>query len=173
MGLHRRTLFAAAVLLGGLLVPPAHASDQYAGFGCGMTAQGDGNFVATVTGGPWTVANDEGGTVSDVTITCTIQVNNPYHGGGGPSVTNTTSGNVGVVAGTTTFTAGPADSVYMCTMVEWTSPKGHTVLVLDEGGGLRTTLGDPVTCGFAFICAATGIFCTLAPTFHTGATTRD
>jgi hypothetical protein len=106
----------------------------YTGFTCGFTSDNDDTGVINndpkkqigeVDGGPWVVdpdpADPAGNQVTSVTITCTIQVNNPNQGGGGVSRTSTTSGNVGVLADTISYFAQPTDSIYLCSVISWTS----------------------------------------------------
>jgi hypothetical protein len=115
---------------------------SFTGFGCGFASDNDDTGVinndpkkqtGAFEAGPWAVYDQEDPSnfVTDVTITCTVQVNNPNQGGGGVSRSNITSGNVGVLADTISYYAQPTDTVYVCTRVEWNSPKGHEVVESD------------------------------------------
>ncbi len=142
--MHRRTLRAMLVVAVGLsLAPPAHAVDDAAGFTCGFTSTNDptGQIIqdpntqtGEVDGGPWAVVNETGGTISAVTVTCIFKINYGINDNTNiaASRTATTSGNVGVLLDTITYTALPGDDVYLCTHFHWSGSKGGGWVYIDD-----------------------------------------
>ncbi len=154
-----RPLALAGVAAAVLAVPPTHAIDTWGGLICGMTTSNvfspkPNRQFGEIDGGPWTVINLSGGTVFDVTITCTVQLNDGTHGAGGTARGATTDGNVGLLLDTITYQAEPDDTVYLCTQISWNSSKGHVVMDIDGDGDSSNGIG----CAEAFpvIVSTTG-----------------
>jgi len=118
------------------------ASESYSGFICIWNGGNEASVQdptleqGPITAGPWIVTPSDPttNTVSNVTMTCIMQDQfGQEFGTGGQlaSRTNITSGNVGILADVMTFHRTPLTPTYLCTVVEWNSTKGHTVIVDD------------------------------------------
>ncbi len=142
----RRNLLCAtiAAALAVLVTPSAQAwTDAWAGSACDMASTNDrtgqliqdpNTWTGEIHGGPVAVVNETGGTIRDVSVTCTVKINygiNDYTNVAA-SRSSTTSGNVGVLADTITYTALPGDDVYLCTDIHWCGSKGCTWIYLDD-----------------------------------------
>ncbi len=129
----------AAVALATAIAPAAHAADIFAGRSCGMFALHDPaepspvRYRAGLKGGPVLIGNASGGTVSRTTMTCSIQLNATQHGSNAAgALTGETTHNVAVVAGMVTVDIGGiGQNVFVCTRLEWTSPKGTSTYLFD------------------------------------------
>jgi hypothetical protein len=155
----------AAAALAAAIAPAAHAEDLLDGFTCGFVSStddtglvfNDGRQHGEVDGGPMTVVNSAGGTVSDVTTTCWIQLNNATPCAvvdrtncaslGQPTGvrSSTVTGPVGLLVDTLDYAASLAtDDVYLCTRFSWNSSKGGGTFTWDDDD---VTAGDQ--CGLA------------------------
>jgi hypothetical protein len=119
----------------------AHAEDVGSGLSCGLTSTGTVfQFQSgVVTGGPWTMRNTALGSISQVTVTCRIQINNAAFGGTGPVVNGSAFGPVAAAEGTVAFQVPFDANVYLCTTISWDSAKGGGAVNLDFDPG---TVGD-------------------------------
>ena len=136
-----RVLLAAATLPF-LTTAPAQAEDVYVGLKCGMLtttdptgliSQDPNTYTGVVHGGPIAVVNTAGGTVTSVTITCSVQINCAPHGCNVVARRSATcSGNACVLVDTIQYNASPGDSVYLCTEIAWTSTKGGGSVQFDK-----------------------------------------
>jgi hypothetical protein len=148
---------AAASALAAAIAPAAHAEDLADGFTCGFVSTtddtgvvfNDGRQHGEVDGGPMTIVNSAGGTVSSVTVTCWIQLNNATPDedlAAGPVGirSSTLTGNVGLLVDTLDYAAALTDDVYLCTYIHWTSSKGGGWFYFDTDD-----LTAGVQCGLA------------------------
>jgi hypothetical protein len=155
-----RIPLTCALLLGATLSTPAYAVDESSGLGCSLSATtvlGEPNvYSGVVAAGPVFVANADGA-VAHITITCTVQINNATHGGGGVSGSGTQYGNVGAMSSNIAFTAGADDEVYLCTRIDWLSVKGADSRLLDEDAS------SAVGCGLVVVC---DVVCERSPSVY-------
>jgi hypothetical protein len=138
-----RALPLAVFAAGSVLAPAAHAVDRGAGLSCGLFTTGRTHQQGIVTGGPFVVANEIGGEVTSVTVTCDVQINVATYGSPVSSATTTLNGNVGLVESTVSFDADFRDNVWICTTVAWQSAKGggSVNLDFDVAPGTQCALG--------------------------------
>jgi hypothetical protein len=138
----RATALLLGLTLSATTAPAARAYDEFVGSPCFLVAVTDRpgivhndpkKHVGVLVGGPYVVFNldDFLFPIQDVTITCTIQLNNSNPGAGGVSRTSTTPGSVGLLGDSISYYAQPGDLAYLCTFVEWNSVKGHYSNVFD------------------------------------------
>ncbi len=156
-----KALLAAAVIgAAALSAPVAHAVDSAVWSGCSFNTTNDatGQVIGnpnTQTGTVYTdtaaVVNETGGTVSDVTVTCTFKINYGINDSFNIAATrsSTTAGGTGVMADTITFTALPGDDVYLCAKLSWNSSKGNRDVALDgdnnPANGIQCSLATSIS----------------------------
>jgi len=128
---------------------PGSESESYSGFICIFNGGNEASVQdptleqGEITAGPWIVTPSDPttNTINDVTMTCIMQNAAGRNFGEGAvlaSRSNTTSGNVGILADVMTFNRVPTTVTHLCTVVEWNSTKGHSVVIDDAD---NTTAG--------------------------------
>jgi len=121
---------------------PGSDSESYSGFICIWNGGSEASVQdpdleqGEITAGPWVVrpSDPATNTIFNVTMTCTMRdaVGSTHTTGTAlASRSNTTSGNVGILADLMSFRRPRLTVTHLCTVVEWNSTKGHTVLVDD------------------------------------------
>jgi hypothetical protein len=150
------TLLAACLLLA--LPGPAQADPPaFAGTPCAFGAlhdptgdpTGSGQEAGEVDGGPYAVADAPGdvtGNPASATLTCTLQIGGTGAYTDPDAVRATASGTGVVVLGPimVTYTAGPAEIVYVCTGLTVTDAHGDAVTYYYDAPS-RAYVTDPAT----------------------------
>jgi hypothetical protein len=164
MDLHSTKALVAAAALAAAIAPAAHANDRHTGFTCGFVSStddtglvfNDGRQHGEVDGGPEVIFNEAGGTISNVTTSCWIQINRadpcatltvaacPELGQPVGVRESTVTGSVGLLVDTLDYAAALTDNVYLCTRFTWNSSKGGGSFTWDDDD-----LTTGVQCGLA------------------------